>query len=148
MTRYILAEGGAITALFWFGQVLIGGILPMILVWYRAFANSNQAIGLACVLVVLGGLSQMYVTIIGGLTYPLILFPGMEVSSSFYDGIVNSYTPTLWEVILGVGGIGIALIMVTIAVKYLRFLPESLADAVADPHHRPAVVTAEKVEAA
>ena len=148
VTRYILLEGGVITVLFWLGQVLIGGVLPMILVWYRAFANSIQAVGLACVLVVLGGLSQMYVTIIGGLTYPLVLFPGMEVSSSFYDGIVNSYTPSLWEIILGVGGIAIALLMVTIAVKFLRFLPESLADAVADPHHRPAEAAVESPEAA
>ena len=43
-------------------------------------------------------------------------------------------SPSLPEVLLGIGGIGIALLMVTVAVKVLRFLPESLADSVVDPH--------------
>jgi len=132
VTRFILLDGGAITALFWVGQVLVGGILPMILVWYPATAESRQATGLACVFVVLGGLAQMFVTIIGGLAYPQILFPGMEVSSPFFDGVVNTYTPGFPDVILGVSGVAIALLMVTIAVKFLRFLPESLDDAVAE----------------
>lgn len=138
VVRFILLDGGIFTLLFWVGQVLIGGILPMILVWYPRTANSRQAVGLASLLVILGGLAQMFVTIIGGLAYPQILFPGMEVSSSFFDGIVNGYAPSAPEVILGVGGIAIALLMVTIAVKFLRFMPESLSDAAADPHHRPA----------
>lgn len=138
VTRFILLEGGAITTLFWVGQVLIGGVLPMILIWYPRTARSRGAVGFASLLVVLGGLAQMYVTIIGGLAYPQILFPGMEVSSSFYDGVVTSYAPSFWEIVLGVGGTAIALLMVTIAIKFLRFLPESLADDMVDPHHRPA----------
>lgn len=138
VVRFILLDGGVFTAMFWVGQVLIGGILPMILIWYPATANSRPAAGLASVLVVLGGLAQMFVTIVGGLAYPQILFSGMEVSSPFFDGAVGSYTPSAAEMLLGVGGVAIALIMIVIAVKFLRFLPDSLADAVADPHHRPA----------
>ena len=77
----------------------------------------------------------MYVIIIGGQAYPLELFPGKEVSSSFFDGIVNSYSPTLAEALLGIGGIAVSLLMVAFAVKVLRFLPESLADEAVDPHH-------------
>lgn len=141
--RFILLDGGAFTVMFWLGQVLIGGILPMILIWYPGTAGSRPAAGLACVLVVLGGLAQMFVTIVGGLAYPQVLFPGMKVSSAFHDGVINSYTPSAPEVILGLGGVAIALVMVTIAIKFLRFLPESLADAVADPHHQPALATTE-----
>ncbi len=148
VVRFILLDGGIFTVLFWVGQVLIGGILPMILVWYPRTANSRQAAGLASLLVILGGLAQMFVTIIGGLAYPQNLFPGMEVSSSFFDGGVNGYAPSAPEVILGVGGVAIALLMVTVAVKFLRFLPESLADAVADPHHRPAGAPAKVAGAA
>lgn len=148
VVRFILLDGGIFTVLFWVGQVLIGGILPMILVWYPKTANSRQAVGLASLLVILGGLAQMFVTIIGGLAYPQVLFPGMEVSSSFFDGVVNGYAPSAPEVILGVGGVAIALLMVTIAVKFLRFLPESLGDAVADPHHRPAEAPAKVAGAA
>lgn len=145
--RFILLDGGIFTVMFWLGQVVIGGVLPMILVWYPGTANSRPASGLACVLVILGGLSQMFVTIVGGLAYPQVLFPDMKVSSSFYDGVVNSYTPSVLEFALGLGGIAIALVMVTIAVKFLRFLPESLADDVADPHHKPAAAPAKVAEA-
>lgn len=142
--RFILLEGGAFTLMFWLGQVLIGGILPMILVWYPGTAESRPASGLACVLVILGGLAQMFVTIVGGLAYPQVLFPGMKVSSAFHDGVINGYVPSVPEFALGLGGVAIALVMVTIAVKFLRFLPESLADAVADPHHKPATAAVAK----
>jgi len=142
VVRFILLDGGLVTVSFWVGQVLIGGILPMILIWYPATASSRPAVGLASVLVILGGLAQMFVTIVGGLAYPQILFPGMEVSSAFFDGAVGGYTPSAAEVLLGVGGVAIALVMVAIAIKFLRFLPTDLSDAVADPHHRPAGASA------
>jgi molybdopterin-containing oxidoreductase family membrane subunit len=37
---------------------------------------------------------------------------------------------------LGLGGVALALTLVTIGVKVLRFLPDSLSDAVADPHSK------------
>jgi len=37
---------------------------------------------------------------------------------------------------LGLGGMAVALIAITYLVKFLPFLPESLADNVADPHHK------------
>jgi molybdopterin-containing oxidoreductase family membrane subunit len=85
--------------------------------------------------VILGGLAQIYVIIIGGQAFPLVLFPGMEVSSSFTDGVIASYTPSLPEFLLGFSGIGIALIIVTLALKVLQFAPNSLADADVDPHY-------------
>ncbi|MBI3779398.1 MAG: molybdopterin oxidoreductase, partial [Gammaproteobacteria bacterium] len=77
--------------------------------------------------------------IIGGQAYPMPLMPGKEVvASSFFDGMVASYSPSLPEVVLGVGGIGLALVMATFAMKVLPFLPQSLSDAAADPHHEAA----------
>jgi molybdopterin-containing oxidoreductase family membrane subunit len=38
--------------------------------------------------------------------------------------------------LLGVGGVAVALIAVVFLIKFLPFLPESLADKVADPHHK------------
>lgn len=97
-------------------------------------------IALASALVILGGMAQMYIIIIGAQAYPLEIFPGMEVvSSGFMDGVVASYTPSLPELTLGVGmGIGVTLILVVIGIAALRFLPESMADEVVDPHYQPA----------
>jgi Ni/Fe-hydrogenase subunit HybB-like protein len=86
--------------------------------------------------VIIGGLAQMYVIIIGGQAYPLIMFPGMEVSSAFQDGTIAEYSPSLPEVLLGLAGVGIALAATTFALKVLPFLPASLADADVDPHHK------------
>lgn len=132
---FILRDGGIFTQLFWYGQIILGSLIPLAIIYHPATGNSRSAISVASILIVLGGLAQMYVIIIGGQAYPLELFPGKEVSSSFFDGMVNSYTPTLAEALLGVGGIAVSLFMVAFAVKVLRFLPESLADEAVDPHH-------------
>ena len=46
-----------------------------------------------------------------------------------------SYVPSLPEVGLGIGGVALALAITVVGLKVLRFLPESLADEVVDPHH-------------
>ena len=75
-----------------------------------------------------GGLAQLYVIIVGGQAYPLVIFPGKEVSSSFFDGVVAAYTPSLPEVALGAGGVAFALALTAVALKVLPFLPSTLAD--------------------
>ena len=70
----------------------------------------------------------MYDIIIGGQAWPLSIFPGMHVSSSFYDGVVNFYAPSLPECALALGGCALALFITLFALKLLPFLPETLAD--------------------
>ena len=65
--------------------------------------NSRREPILASVLVILGGLAQLYVIVIGGQLYPMELFPGYEVASSFQDGVVSSYSPKWPELLLGLG---------------------------------------------
>ncbi len=134
--RFILLEGGSITALFWVGQIALGGLLPLVLLFHPALNKSRSNIYAAAGLVILGGLAQIYVIIIGGQSYPLVLFSGMEVKSSFFDGVVNSYLPSLPELILGIGGIAMAGLIIMIGMKVLRFLPDSLADNATDPHFK------------
>ncbi len=132
--RFILLEGGIYTTLFWLGQVVIGYAVPFILLVAPNTRSKRTALVASAVMVVLGALAQMYVTIIGGQAFPLELFPGFTVKSSFFDGEIHAYAPSHWEWMLGIGGLAIALAMVAFAVKILRVLPESLADDVADPH--------------
>jgi len=126
--------GGIYSNLFWIGQVLLGSLLPLALIYHPSTGKNRSMLGFAAVLIILGGLAQMYTIIIGGQAFPMALFPGMEVSSSFGDGVTASYAPSSWEVLLGIGGFAMALVIVTLAVKILAFLPEDLSDAVADPH--------------
>jgi len=132
--RFILMDGGIYTTLFWLVQILLGSLVPLVMVYHPSIGKSRPAIATACALVIIGGLAQLYVLLIGGQAFPLDMFPGYEVSSSFFDGVVNSYSPSIWEITLGVGGIAIALLLVTVAVRVLRFLPETLDDGVVDPH--------------
>jgi [DsrC]-trisulfide reductase subunit P len=134
--RFILMDGGIYTKLFWIVQVGLGGLLPLALLYLPATGKSRGWIGISCLLVIIGGLAQIYVLLIGGQAYPLEMFPGKEVSSSFFDGVVASYTPSLPEVVLGIGGVAIALVATIIGTRVLRFLPVSLADSMVDPHHK------------
>lgn len=134
--RFILLDGGIYTFLFWAGQVVVGGIIPMFLVFRPATAGLNRNAILASILVIVGGFAQVYVIVIGGQAYPLEMFPGMEVSSSFNDGVISSYTPSLPEIGLGLGGVALACLIVLFGIKLLRFLPVSMANAVIDPHYK------------
>lgn len=134
--RFLLLEGGIYTQLFWGVQVVLGGLVPIALVYAPATGKSRMAIALASALVIIGGLAQVYVIIIGGQAYPLIMFPGMEETSSALDGAVASYTPSLPEIGLGLGGVALGLLIAAVGLKVLRFLPTSLADHKVDPHAR------------
>ncbi len=129
---FILLEGGIYTQLFWGGQILLGSLVPLLLIFCRFLRASRLSLVLAAALVIMGGLAQIYVILIGGQAYPLVLFPGAEVESRYFDGVIATYTPSIRETMLGLGGVGLALLIVTVGVKVLRFLPESLADDVVD----------------
>ena len=142
--RFILLDGGIYTLLFWAGQVVVGGILPLLLVFRspsKGPQRPHRRMAIASSLVIVGGFAQLYVLLIGGQAYPLNLFPGMEVSSSFFDGVVAGYTPSLPEIGLGLGGVALAGLIVMFGIKLLRFLPASLSNAAIDPHHE---MTADK----
>lgn len=132
--KFILLTGGIYPALFWLGQIALGGILPMIILFNPKLRRSTGLLVTACLSIIAGGLMQMYVTIIGGQAFPLDIFPGWQESSVFFDGVIHHYAPSLPEFLLGIGGLAIALVIVTFGIKVLRFLPASLADSEVDPH--------------
>lgn len=139
---FLLIEGGLYTSLFWFGQMLLGSLLPLILLLHPRTSGSRKMIVLAALLVILGGMAQMYVTIIGSQAYPLVLFPGYQVSSSFGDGVVSAYAPSLPEWLLGLGGFAIVGVIVVLALKLLGFLPDRMDDQPKEAGHTAAVAAA------
>ena len=132
--NFILFGDYVYTDLFWYGQIILGSLVPMALIYHPALRSNRSTLGLASVLVLIGGVIQLYIIIVGGQAYPMEMFPGKEILEGY--GGIAAYTPSLAETMLGVGGIAVALIAVTFLVKFLPFLPESLADEVADPHHK------------
>ena len=71
----VLLDGGIYTALFWIGQVFVGGLVPLALL--RNPDNSAASrILIACGLILAGALAQLYVIIIAGQAWPLDMFPG------------------------------------------------------------------------
>ena len=123
--RFILADGGLYPWLFWAGYVLLGSLLPLFLIFYPGLEKVQHTV-IASLLVILGSFALLYVFIIGGQAYPLSIFPGYEAASSFGDGQIAGYTPSLPEFLLGFGGVGIALLLTTIGVRVLNFMPHDV----------------------
>jgi len=131
--NFILRSGGIITALFWGGQVIIGGLIPMLLLFHPKLSVRPANTMIAAALIVLGGFAQLYVIIIGGQAVPLDIFPGYASSSSFFDGVISRYSPTLVELLLGLGGVALALVITGFGTVVLRILPSNLSDVNVDP---------------
>ncbi len=123
---WLLTSGGLYTLLLWGVYLGLGGLVPMALVFLNPSRSSTL---LASVLVVLGGFAQVYVIVIGGQAYPLDIFPGFEVLSGFHEGEISAYSPTIWEFLLGLGGVALALFAAGLGAKVLRVLPTNLSDA-------------------
>ncbi len=137
---FILMNGGIYTALFWLGYVLLGSIVPLGLILHPELGQSRKVIMTASALVIFGGLALIYVILIGGQAFPMALFPDKTIiESGFYDGVNGeafSYSFSIFELLLGIGGCAVTLLVTFIGIRMLRFLPISLADSVADPHHQ------------
>ena len=120
---FILSSGGIYTIAFWVGQLFVGIIMPIILMNSSRLSLEYSLI-LSSVLILIGSFIAMYVIIIGGQAYPLTIFPDhVIIESSFYDNVVHSYIPSLYELGLGLGGVALALIIVLIGIANFKFLP-------------------------
>lgn len=136
---FILKDGGIYTLLFWGGWVLAGCLIPLGIIYHPGLGNTRGGIIAAATLVVLGGFATVYVIVIGGQAFPMAMFPGKTIiASGFFDGVNGQpmlYAPSLPEFLLGLGGVALVLLLTFIGIRMLRFLPATLSDEVADPHH-------------
>ncbi len=120
---FILRDGGVYPLLFWAGYVLLGSVLPLVLLFHPRLCGPRGMLA-AAVLVVLGALAWLFVFIVGGQAFPLEIFPGHQVSSGFGDGAVTGYSPSAPELLLGLGGVGVAFVLTTVGVRVLDFMPQ------------------------
>ena len=120
-------QGGALYAwLFWAGFVLAGSLLPLLLLFHPKLASARGTLA-ASLLVVGGAFAWLFVFIIGGQAFPMEIFPGFVESSSFGDGAVATYVPSLPEFLLGVGGLAAAFVITLAGVRALDFMPHDVA---------------------
>ncbi len=122
--EYFILFNSEFASPFWIGQVLLGSLLPLALLFSPGTRDKVLWVNVAALLVILGAYFQLHVFIIGGQAFPLDIFPGYDVKSSFMDGAVDHYSASLPEILLAVGGLAIAFTMTTIGVRILHFLPQ------------------------
>jgi len=127
--HFILKSGGIYTLLFWGGYVVLGSLLPLALIFTPGLGQEKYVV-MASLLVILGSFAFLFVFIVGGQVFPLDIFPGYEVvSSSFGDGQIAAYKPSLPEILLGFGGIAIAFLITIIGVRVINsLLPHDTPD--------------------
>jgi molybdopterin-containing oxidoreductase family membrane subunit len=113
---------GVFPLLLWGGYAVAGTLVPLLLLFHPRWSGPRATL-LAAALVVLGALAWLFVFIIGGQAFPLEIFPGHMVSSSFADGAIEHYVPRLPEWLLGLGGVGVAFVLTAIGVRVLDFMP-------------------------
>ena len=122
--RFLLVDGGVYPAVFWIGQILLGSVLPLAMLWGRR-RFSRGWVGSAAGLVVVGGLSQLYGIIIGGQAVPLLIFPGKEViEGALVAGEPAHYVASMPELLLGIGGVAVSGLILVVALRVLRVLPQ------------------------
>ena len=121
--RFLLVDGHPYPLLFWGGYVVLGSLVPLALVFHPRFGGARSMLA-ASLAVVAGAFALLYVFVIGGQAWPLELFPGYTVRSSFGDGRIAAYVPSAYEFVLGAGGLGVAFLVTVVGVRVLQFLPQ------------------------
>jgi len=133
--HFILFSGSVYTWLLWGGFGLMGSVVPMVLLFSPIGAGRAWPLAIAAALIALGGLAFMYSTVIGGEVFPLELFPGRQIASSAFDGVIAPYSPSFVEMLLGIGGFGIAGVVVCMGTWVLPLLPDRVGSEEAEVPH-------------
>lgn len=123
--HYLLTSDTVYPLLLWGVHLIIGCIAPIWLLRVNSETPGAQKLMLAGLLVIIGGVAQLYALIIGGQTIPMPLVEGYDATSSFFDGAIVGYTPSHWELMLGSGGFAIALLLIVFSLRLFRLLPVS-----------------------
>jgi molybdopterin-containing oxidoreductase family membrane subunit len=121
--RFLLVDGHPYPLLFWGGYVVVGSLVPLVLVFHPRLGGARSMLA-ASLGVVAGAFAFLYVFVVGGQAWPLELFPGYAVRSSFGDGRIAAYAPSAYEIVLGTSGLGVAFLITVVGMRALQFLPQ------------------------
>jgi molybdopterin-containing oxidoreductase family membrane subunit len=114
----LLFQTSPYSSSFWLIEVLLGGVVPMIIFFWRRLRENDYMLMLASVLVIAGVVMLRWNTTISGLVVPLDWSPG---TAYLFPRL--SYTPTLIEFGAFFGIIAYALLGLTLGIRYLPIYP-------------------------
>jgi len=103
------------TLTFWWWEIVLGLLIPAIVLLYRPLRHNDRAVLMALGLLIFGVIVNRWNTTLSGLIAPPDWSPGV-----LGGVVVASYTPTWVEIAVSAGILGYALLVFTLAVKYLR----------------------------
>ncbi len=118
-------------ATFWWVEVLLGGLVPIVIFFWPRLRNNDYVLALGCALAIAGVVMLRWNTTISGLVIPLDWSPGIA-----YLFPRLAYHPTLIEYGAFFGIIAYALLGLTFGVKYLPIYPPE------DDAHAPVAASA------
>jgi len=117
-----LLTKGPLAFNFWFGEILIGIIIPMILLLNHKTRN-NRFWRMSALLMVVGGLVAYRWNInLAGALVVLSYLPGQPTVT------YASYTPSLIEWMVGLGVIAFGLLVFSLGVRYLRVVDHTSSE--------------------
>jgi Ni/Fe-hydrogenase subunit HybB-like protein len=109
-----LVTGGTLSFNFWFGEILLGAVIPIILLLNKK-TRLNPVLRMIALLLIAGGVvAYRWDTNLSGLLVFVSYLPG-ELSVSY-----TSYRPSLVEWMAGLGIISYGLMLFSLGVRYLR----------------------------
>ncbi|SRR5581483_4487288 len=117
-----LVTSGPLAFNFWFGEILLGTLVPMILLLTHATRRHPFWRMVALGLVVGGVVAYRWDTNISGLLMVISYLPGQPTVA------YTSYRPSLIEFITGAGVIAYGLLAFSLGVKYLRVVDHRYAE--------------------
>ena len=72
--KFLLMEGGIYTTIFWVGEVIIGGLIPLALIYAPGVKNCRTTLGLICTMIIIGGMAKIYTILIAGQVFLSSIF--------------------------------------------------------------------------
>jgi Ni/Fe-hydrogenase subunit HybB-like protein len=112
-----LITQGPLAFNFWFGEILLGAVIPIALLLRRSWRENNQYRDIALALIVAGVIAYRWDTNLSGQL--LVQFP-FDTPLQY-----TTYFPSLVEFGAALGAIALGLFIFTLGVKYLRVVDHS-----------------------
>jgi molybdopterin-containing oxidoreductase family membrane subunit len=117
----LLKENTPYDLTFWWGEVLMGALLPAIIFLWRPLRRNRYFLMLGALMVVGGLVINRWNVTLSGFTVPLDWSPG--VLDIFP---INTYQPSLVEWGVAIGIVGYSWMAFTLGVRYLHLYPKAI----------------------